>query len=55
MNSGTLTEQVAEIRSLVNEFALTAPTPPEALPPISEDDVHLVSWMAIGVAGEDSE
>ena len=43
----TPTEQLAEIKRLVDHFALTPPIPPEALRPITTDDIHLVCWMTI--------
>jgi hypothetical protein len=40
-------EQAAAIAARVEELGLEPSPPPEPLPPITEDDVHLVCWVAI--------
>lgn len=45
--SETAAGQVAGILDVVRRLSLTRPTPPEPLPIITEEDIHLVCWMAI--------
>lgn len=40
-------EQVRAISLVVAELGLEPSPPPEPLPPITEDDVHLVCWLAV--------
>jgi hypothetical protein len=40
-------EQAAEIAAKVEELGLEPSPAPEPLPPITDDDVHLVCWLAI--------
>ena len=40
-------EQVARLQRVVNELGLEPFIPPEALPEITSDDVHLVCWIAL--------
>jgi hypothetical protein len=40
-------EKVVALMSLVDDEGLTPPPPPKPLPPITEDDIRLVTWMAI--------
>ena len=47
LNEGTPPSQLAAIRQLVDQYSLTAPTPPTPLAPITADDVHLVCWMSV--------
>lgn len=44
-------EQVREIERYAAELGLAPSPPPEPLPPITVDDVHLVCWMAIVPGG----
>jgi len=40
-------EQAAGVLAVVRELALEPPEPPQPLPVIRDDDVHLICWMAI--------
>jgi len=40
-------EQVRAISVVVAELGLEPSPPPEPLPAITEEDVHLVCWLAI--------
>ncbi len=40
-------QRVGRILELVDELGLEPPPPPEPLPEIRSDDVHLVCWMAL--------
>ncbi len=40
-------DRAAMILELVDELGLEPPPPPEALPEINPDDVHLVCWLAL--------
>jgi superfamily II DNA or RNA helicase len=40
-------EQASAIAAKVEELGLEPSPPPEPLPPITDDDVHLVCWLAI--------
>jgi len=40
-------EQATAVAASVQELGLEPSPPPEPLPPITEDDVHLVCWLAI--------
>jgi hypothetical protein len=40
-------EQATAIAATVEELGLQPSPPPEPLPPITDDDVHLVCWLAI--------
>jgi hypothetical protein len=40
-------ERIVALRALVEAEGLEAPPPPEPLPPIDEDEVRLVAWMAV--------
>jgi hypothetical protein len=40
-------EQGEAILETIRELGLTSPTPPEPLPVIDEDDIHLVCWLAL--------
>jgi hypothetical protein len=41
------TEQVIAIAQVATELGLEPSPPPEPLPEIDHDDVHLVCWLAI--------
>ena len=43
----SLSDKAVQLRSLVDAEGLEAPPPPVPLPPIDEDDVRLVAWMAV--------
>ncbi len=49
--SGTDMERVELIARTAHELGLEPATPPERLPRINEDDVHLVCWLAIVPGG----
>lgn len=40
-------EQVRAVALIVAELGLEPSPPPEPLPAIEEDDVHLICWLAI--------
>ena len=40
-------ERVQAILEVIERFSLTPPDPIEPLPQITEDDIHLVTWMAL--------
>jgi hypothetical protein len=40
-------QRAARILELVDELGLEPPPPPEPLPEINPDDVHLMCWMAL--------
>ncbi|HEY3334964.1 MAG TPA: hypothetical protein VGK16_06960, partial [Candidatus Limnocylindrales bacterium] len=42
-----ISERIVALRALVEAEGLEAPPPPEPLPPIEEDEVRLVAWMAV--------
>lgn len=44
-------ERAAAILELVDELGLEPPPPPEPLPEINPDDVHLVCWLALVPTG----
>lgn len=44
---GTAKEQVAELAALADRLGFTARTRPQPLPPVNEDDIHLLCWLAI--------
>jgi hypothetical protein len=44
-------EKVRSLHRLAGELGLAPSPPPEPLPEISENDVHLVCWLAISPAG----
>ncbi|MBI4541102.1 MAG: helicase [Gemmatimonadetes bacterium] len=48
-------EQAEAVVRAVRELGLQPSPPPEPLPVISREDVHLVCWMAIAPAGEREE
>jgi hypothetical protein len=41
------TDQVRALARLADELGLQPSSPPEPLPEIEDDDVHLVCWLAI--------
>ena len=43
-------ERVEAILKEVDRLGLQPYTPPEPLPPIGDDDIHLVVWIAVGAA-----
>jgi hypothetical protein len=45
-------EQAEAVAAKVEELGLEPSPPPEPLPPITHEDVHLVCWLAIGRAKE---
>jgi hypothetical protein len=45
-------QKVLALRTLVDDEGLKPPPPPQPLPPITEDDIRLVTWMAISPARE---
>jgi superfamily II DNA or RNA helicase len=47
-------EQAAAIAAKVEELGLEPSPPPEPLPPIADDDVHLVCWLAISPEAPDA-
>lgn len=47
-------EQVNQIAQLVTELGLEPASPPEPLPEIEGDDVHLLCWLAIEPSSTDS-
>jgi Helicase conserved C-terminal domain/PLD-like domain/SNF2-related domain len=49
LDDGTVSsaDQVGRLKDLVDAEGLQAPPPPSPLPPIQEDDVRLVAWMAV--------
>jgi hypothetical protein len=55
----TPAQQVALILQLADELGLEPPPPPEPLPEINPEDVHLVCWLAVvrtsAQAGEDAD
>ena len=40
-------ERIVALRDLVSAEGLQAPPPPQALPPIEEEEIRLVAWMAV--------
>lgn len=46
MSVDSQTEQAERVLTLVEELGLEPPPPPEPLPEINSDDVHLVCWLA---------
>lgn len=42
-----LVERASQILELVNQLGLEPPPPPEPLPEINPEDVHLVCWLAL--------
>jgi hypothetical protein len=40
-------EKARQIAERADEFGLEATPPPEPLPAISKDDIHLVCWLAV--------
>jgi hypothetical protein len=44
---GGVANQIARLRDLVDAEGLQAPPPPTPLPPIEEDEIRLVAWMAV--------
>lgn len=40
-------QMVEKIAVIADEYGMVKPAPPEPLPPISEDDIHLICWIAI--------
>lgn len=44
---GSVADQAVALRALVVGEGLEAPPPPVPLPPIGEDEVRLVAWMAV--------
>ena len=42
-----MADRIVALRALVEEEGLEAPPPPVPLPPIEEDEVRLVAWMAV--------
>lgn len=46
-NSGAKTDAAQCVLDKAEEFGLEPSEPPEPLAPITEDDIHLVCWMAI--------
>jgi hypothetical protein len=48
-------EQAAAVAARVDELGLEPSPPPEPLPPITEDDVHVVCWLAIVPKGRQAE
>jgi hypothetical protein len=40
-------ERVKAILAVIERFSLTPPDPVVPLPQITEDDIHLVTWMAL--------
>ena len=47
-------DRVAKLQQLVQREGLEAPPPPVPLPPIDEDEVRLVAWMAVTPIGADA-
>jgi hypothetical protein len=43
----TVSDRIVALRKVVDEEGLQAPPPPVPLPPIEEDEVRLVAWMAV--------
>jgi hypothetical protein len=52
---GTGAERVEILARTVDELGLEPSPPPEPLPEITEDDVHLVCWIAIVPPGDEPE
>lgn len=47
LRKDTTQQQISEIITLIDHFALTAPEPPKPLQPITLEDINLITWMAI--------
>jgi hypothetical protein len=47
LNQGSPKEQVAALAELADQLGFTPSTRPQPLPPVNEDDIHLLCWMAI--------
>ena len=47
LSEGTPAEQVVALAELVDQLGLTASTRPQPLPPVTEEDIHLLCWLAI--------
>ena len=41
-------DRVEKLQGIAEEYGLSLPKPPEPLPPVSQEDVRLVAWMAVG-------
>lgn len=52
--SDTPNKQVQQIAQVARELGLQPSPPPEPLPEIDRDDVHLICWLAITPATEDA-
>ena len=50
LSTGTAKERVAALATLADDLGFTPTSKPQPLPPITEDDVHLLCWMAIAPA-----
>ena len=46
-------EQAELILGVIRDLGLEPYTPPEPLPEITEDDIHLVCWLALSAQGEE--
>jgi len=44
---GSSSDKVDRLRTLVDAEGLQPPPPPNPLPPVSEEDIRLVAWMAV--------
>ncbi|MCD9624216.1 SNF2-related protein [Rhabdothermincola salaria] len=47
LNEGSPKDQVAALAELADQLGFTPSTRPQPLPPVNEDDIHLLCWMAI--------
>ena len=47
LSTGTAKEKVAALATLADDLGFTPTSKPQPLPPITEDDIHLLCWMAI--------
>jgi hypothetical protein len=47
LNEGSPKEQVVALAELADQLGFTPSTRPQPLPPVNEEDIHLLCWMAI--------